>query len=71
MISLQELMGKKILKIATLKSSACLNMQRLREEHDKALNAAKKNGTTEIIKELDNLHQILENKKGDVMKIGD
>ena len=64
-------MGKIILKLATLKISACLNMQWLKEEHDKELNSAKENGTTETIKELDRLCQILEDKKDDVMKIGD
>ena len=64
-------MGKKILKLATLNSSARLNMQRLREEHEKAPNAARDNGTTETIKEIDKLRQIMEDKKGDVMKIGE
>ena len=38
-----------------MKSSAHLNMQQLREEHEKALNSAKDNGTTETIEELDKL----------------
>ena len=48
-----------------------LNMQQLREEHDKALNAAKENNTTETIEEIDKLHQTLEYNTGDVMEIGD
>ena len=40
---------KKILKLSTLKSSTRLNIQRLREENDEALNDAKENGTTETI----------------------
>ena len=35
-------------------------MQKLREEHDKALNTAKANGTTETIEELDKFSQNLE-----------
>ena len=62
MLYLQELMDKIILKIATLKSPNRLNMQRLREERDEALNAAKDNGTTETIEELDKLSQNLEEK---------
>ena len=54
---------KKILRLATLKSSARLNLQGLREEHDEILNAAKNNGTTETIEELDKLRQILKDKK--------
>ena len=46
-LNAQEQMGKKILKLATLKSFAHLNMQWLREKHDKALNSDKKNVTTE------------------------
>ena len=46
-------------------------MHQLREEHNKALNSAKDNGTTETIKELEHLRQILEDKIGDVMEIGD
>ena len=38
-------------------------MQRLREEHDEALNAAKVNGATYFIEELDKLRQIVEDKK--------
>ena len=52
-------MEKIILKIETLKSFTLLNMQRLREEHDEALNAAKANGTTETIEEIDKLSQTL------------
>ena len=43
-----------------MKRSIHLNTQQLREEHDKALNAAKENGTTETIEELDKLSQNLE-----------
>ena len=71
LLNLQERMGKIILKLATLKISACLNFQLLREDHDKQLNAAKYNGTIETIEELDKLCQIMEDKKGDVMKIGE
>ena len=46
-------------------------MQQLREKHDEALNATKNNGTTETIKELDKLRQTLEEKRGDVMEIGE
>ena len=61
-IDSQERMVKKILKLATLKTSSCFNMQQLREEHDKALNNAKENGTTETIEELDKLRQIMGGK---------
>ena len=44
-------------------------MQLLREKHDEELNSTKDNGTTENIKELDKLRQILIGKKGDVVKI--
>ena len=47
--NLQEQMGKIILKLATLKISVRLNIQLLREEHDKDLNSANENGTTETI----------------------
>ena len=63
-------MDKTILKLANLKRSARFNMQKLREEHNKVLNVSKDNGTTETMEELDKLHQIMEDKKGDVMKIG-
>ena len=43
-----------------MKRSTRLNMQHLREEQDKALNAAKENGTTETIEELDKFGQNLE-----------
>ena len=56
-------MGNKILKLATLKSSNPLHMQQLREGYDKVLNAAKDNGTTETIEELEKLHQIMEEKR--------
>ena len=42
--------------------SARFNMQKLREEHYEALNAAKDNGTTETIEELYRLSQTLEYK---------
>ena len=45
-------MDKTILKLATLNNSARLNMQRLREERDEALNDAKDNDTTKTIEEL-------------------
>ena len=61
-IDSQERMVKTILKLATLKTSSCFNMQQLREEHDKALNNAKENGTTETIEELDKLRQIMGGK---------
>ena len=70
-LDMQELMGKQILKLATLKISSRFNMQQLREEHDEVLNAAKENGTAETIKELGKLRKILKDKKGDVMKIGE
>ena len=54
-------------KLATLKISACLNMKRLIEEHNEALNDVKDNVTTENIEELDKLCHILEYKKGDAM----
>ena len=57
--------GKKILKLATLKRYVCLNIQKLREEHDEALNAAKGNIAIEFIEEIDKLRQILEDKIGD------
>ena len=58
-------------KLATLKSFILLNMQLLREEHDEALNAAKDHGTTETIEFRDKLRQTLEDKIGDVMRIGE
>ena len=53
-------MGKAIPKIAALKISVRFNMQRLIEEHDNVLNAAKDNGTTETIEELEKLRQTME-----------
>ena len=64
-------MGKTILELSALNSYTCFNMHWMREEHKKALNAAKENGTTETIEELDKLRQIMEDKKSDVMKIGE
>ena len=64
-------MVKIILNLATLKISAHLNIQWLREDHDKELNSAKDKGTTETIEELDKLCQMTEDKEGDVTKIGD
>ena len=55
MLGFQEQMVKK-LKLATLKSSARLNMQVVREYHYKALNGARENGITENIEELDKQH---------------
>ena len=52
-------------------SSARFDTQKLREEHDEALNSAKDNGTTETIEELYKLRQTLGDKKGDVMEIGE
>ena len=46
-------------------------MQKLREEHDEALNNTKDGGTTETIEELDKLHQNLEGGKGDVVEISE
>ena len=59
MLDLQEYIENKILKLATLKSSACLNTQVLKEEHDEALNDTKENGKTETIEEPDKLCQTL------------
>ena len=58
-IDLQERMDKIILKVATLKSSARLNMQQLVEVHDEVMNDSKDNGTTETIEELYKLRQTL------------
>ena len=63
MLNLQEQMGKIILNPATLKILARLNMQQLREEQDKDLNADKYNGTTGTFEELVKLFQIMEDKK--------
>ena len=71
MLDLQERMDKKIVKLATLKSSASLNTKLLREEHNEALNTTKDNGPTETIEEIEKLRQTPENKKGDVMEIGE
>ena len=38
-LDLQQRITKTILKQSTMKSFACLNIERLREEHDEALNA--------------------------------
>ena len=59
-LGFQEPMDKTILKLTTLESPECLNIQIVREEHDGALNAAKDNGTTETIEELDRFRQTLE-----------
>ena len=69
-LDLRERTDKKIIKIATLKSSTHLNMQQMREVHNEALNATKDNGTTETTKELDRLRQTLEAKKVDSTEIG-
>ena len=52
-------------------SSDCVNMHQLIEEHNEALNSANDNGTTETIEELDKLHQLQYDKKGDAMEIGE
>ena len=49
LLNLQERMGKIIIKLSTLKISVPLNIQLLREKHNKYLNAAKENGTIETI----------------------
>ena len=67
-LNAQEWMGKTILKLTTLKISARLNMQQLIEEHDEVLNAAKDNGTTKTVKEVETFRQILKDKEGDVME---
>ena len=64
-------MHEKNPKRATLKSSVCLNKQVLREEHDEAMNTTKDNGTTYTIVEIEKLHQNVDDKIGDVMKIGE
>ena len=48
---LQEQMGKIFLKLATLNISASLNIQWMREEHNKELNSVKENVTIEPIEE--------------------
>ena len=62
-LNAQEWMVKTILKPSTLKSSTPFHMQKMIEEHDKGLNAAKENDTTETIEELKKLRQIIEYKK--------
>ena len=61
MLNLQELMGKKT-KNVTQKRSTHFNMKKLREVHDKAMNDAKYNGTTETIEEIFKLSQTLKEK---------
>ena len=56
-------MGKIFLKLATLKISVRFNIQCIREEHNKDMNAAKNNGTTETIEAHEKLYQILKDKK--------
>ena len=46
-------------------------MHKLREEQYEVINAAKYNGTIDTFEELDRLRQILEEKRGDAMEIGD
>ena len=70
-LNLQERIGKIILKLETLNSSSRLNIQWLIEDPDKYLNSAKDDGTTKTIEEPDKLCQIMEDKRGDVMKIGE
>ena len=48
-----------------------MNIQRLIKRHNKSLDPANDNVTTENIEELDKLHQILEEKQGDAMEIGE
>ena len=55
-------MDIRILKLANLKSSVWLNMQRLLEADDKAPNASNDNGTRKNIEELDKLRQIPEER---------
>ena len=56
MLDLQE-RTKKNSKLATQKISKLLNTQQQRKEHDKAVNATKNNGTSEIIEEFEKFHQ--------------
>ena len=70
-LDFKEHMVKTILKIATLNRTVRMNMQRLREEYDEVLNATKENETKENIEEHDKFRQILEDKKGYVMEIGE
>ena len=63
-------MGKIILKLATLKISVCLNIQWLREEHNKELKDAKDNGTTETIEKLTSCVRFWKKKRW-CYKIGD
>ena len=67
LINLKQQMGKIILRLATLKISAHFNIQWMRADHDKELNAAKENGTWETIEYLDWLCHNMEDKKGDVI----
>ena len=53
LLNLQERMSKIILELGTLKISDRLNIQWVRVDHDKYLNAAKDNSTEETIEELD------------------
>ena len=66
-IDLQEQMRVESLKLATLKSSARLNMWQRIEDRYEALNSVKENGTTETSEELDKLHGIWEYKEVDVV----
>ena len=68
-LDFQERTDKTILKLATPKSSARLNIQRLKEEQDEAMNSAKDNDTTENIEELDKFRKILEDKKLMLLKL--
>ena len=69
--SICEKNGKINLKRAILKISGRLNIQWLREDYDKELNSAKENGTIENIEELYKLWHIMEDRKVDVMIIGE
>ena len=70
-LDLQVLIDNTIIELSTLKSFAHLNMEILGEEHDEALNATKDNGTTKTIEELEELRQTMDDKKRDVMDIGE
>ena len=63
--------GQIIVNLATLKISDHFSMHKLREEQYEVINAAKYNGTIDTFEELDRLRQILEEKRGDAMEIGD
>ena len=66
-LNAQDQIGRTIVKLATLKTSAGLNTSVLREEHDEAINTSKDNCTTETIEKLEKWHQTLKDNKGYVM----